>query len=176
MCIHRYIHTNHTSTPTWPNTQHMITWYTEKHKNWDNINISTSPSAQFSHSVMSNSLWPQGLQHTRLPCPSPTPRAYSQIHNHRVGDAFQPSHSLSSPSTPTFNLSQHQGLFQWVSSLHQVLPAYWCFGFSISPSNEYSGLISFRMDWLDLLAIQRSQVFSNTTVQKHQCFHAQLSL
>ena len=55
-------------------------------------------------------------------------------------------------------------------------PEYWSFNFSISPSNEYSGLISFRMDWLDLLAVQGSpRVFSNTTVQKHQFFSAQLS-
>ena len=65
-----------------------------------------------------------------------------------VGDAIQPSHPLSSPSPPTFNLSQHQGLFKWVSSSHQVA------SFNISPSSEYSGLISFRMDWLDLLAVQ----------------------
>ena len=61
------------------------------------------------------------------------------------------SHPLLSPSPPTFNLSQ--GLFQWVSSSHQVAKLC-CFSFSISPSNEYSGLISFRMDWLDLLAVQ----------------------
>ena len=60
---------------------------------------------------------------------------------------------LLSPSPPTFNLSQHQGLFQWVSSSHQV-PKHWSFSFSISPSNKYPGLISFRMDWLDLLAVQ----------------------
>ena len=67
---------------------------------------------------MSDSLWPHGLQHTRLPCPSPTLGA-SQIHAHQVGDAIQPSHLLSS-SPPAISLSQHQGLFQWVSSLHQV--------------------------------------------------------
>ena len=56
-------------------------------------------------------------------------------------------------------------------------PKYWSFSFNISPSNEYSGLISFRMDWLDLLAVQGTlRVFSNTTVQKHQFFGAQLSL
>ena len=77
----------------------------------------------------------------------------TQTHVHRVGDAVQPSHPLSFPSLPAFNLSQHQGLFQWVSSLHQVTK-YWSFSFSISPSDEYSGLISFRMDWLDLLAVQ----------------------
>ena len=65
----------------------------------------------------------------------------AQNHVHRVGDAIQPSHPLSSPSSPVLNLSQHQGLFQWVNSLHQVAK-YWSFSFSISPSNEESGLIS----------------------------------
>ena len=76
------------------------------------------PSVQFSHSVVSDSQ-PHGLQHARLPCPSPTP-GVAQTHVHWVSDAIQPSHPLSSPSPPAFNLSQHQGLFQWVSSLHQV--------------------------------------------------------
>ena len=71
----------------------------------------------------------------------------------RVGTTIQPSHPLSSPSSPTFNLSQHQSLFKWVS-LHIRWPKYWSFSFNISPSNEYSGLISFRMDWLDLLEVQ----------------------
>ena len=78
---------------------------------------------------------------------------FTQTHVHWVGDAIQPSHPLSAPSPPAFNLSQHQGLFQWVSSSHQW-PKYWSFSFNISPSNEYSGLISFRMDWLNLLALQ----------------------
>ena len=77
----------------------------------------------------------------------------TQTHVHWVGDAIQPSHPLSPPSPPAFNLSLHQGLFKWVSSSHQVA-IYWSFSFSFSPSNEYSGLISFRMDWLDLLAVQ----------------------
>ena len=77
---------------------------------------------------------------------------FTQAHVLWVGDTIQPSHPLSSPS-PAFNLFQHQGLFKWVSSLHQVTK-YWSFSFSISPSNEYSGLISFRMDGLDLLAVQ----------------------
>ena len=68
-------------------------------------------SVQFSHSVVSNSLWPHGLQH-QLP-------EFTQTHVHWVGDAIQPSHPLSSASPPTFSLSQHQGLFQWVSSLPQ---------------------------------------------------------
>ena len=75
----------------------------------------------------------------------------AQTHVHWVSDAIQPSHPLSSPSPPAFNPSQHQGLFQWVSSLHELAKV---FSFSISPSNEYSGLISFRIDWFDLLAVQ----------------------
>ena len=78
---------------------------------------------------------------------------FTQTHVHWVGDAIQPSHPLLSPSPPAFNLAQHQGLFQWISSSHQVAK-YWSFSFSISLSNEYSGLISFRMNWLDLLAVQ----------------------
>ena len=76
----------------------------------------------------------------------------AQTRVHQVGDAIQPPHPLSSPSLLAFNLSQYQGLFQ--SVLHIRWPKYWSFSFSISPSNEYSGLISFRIDWLDLLAVQ----------------------
>ena len=74
----------------------------------------------------------------------------AQTYVHWVGDAIQPSQPLSSPSPPFFNLSQHQGLFQWVSSLNPVAKC----SYSISPSNEHSGLISFRMEWFDLLAVQ----------------------
>ena len=69
------------------------------------------------------------------------------------------------------------GVFSNESVLRIRWPKYWSFSFSISPSNEYSGLISFRMDWFDPLAVQRlSRVFSNTTVPKHQFFGIQLSL
>ena len=78
---------------------------------------------------------------------------FTQTHVHRVSDAIQPSHPLLSPSPPTCNLSQHQGLFQGVSSSQQV-PEDWSFSFNISPFNEYSGLIFFRSDWFDLLAVQ----------------------
>ena len=99
-----------------------------------------------------------------------------QTHVHRVGHAIQPPHSLSPLSSPAFSLSQHQGLFQWVSSSHHVAKILERH-LSISPSNEYSGLISFRIDWFDLLAVQGlSRVFSNTTVPKHQFLGAQLSL
>ena len=75
-----------------------------------------------------------------------------QTHVHHISNAIQPSHPLSSPSPPALNLSQHQGLFQWVSSSHQVAK-YWGFCFSVSPSNEYSGLICVRIHRLDLLAV-----------------------
>ena len=77
----------------------------------------------------------------------------AQTHLHQVGDAIPPSHPLSSLSPPTFNLAQHQGLSN-KSVLHIRWPKYWSLSFSISPSNEYSGLISFRMNWMDLLAVQ----------------------
>ena len=77
----------------------------------------------------------------------------AQTHIHWVGDAIQPSHPLSSLSVPGLNLSQYQGLFQWVNSRIKW-PRYWSFNFSISPSNEYSGLISFRIDWFHLLTVQ----------------------
>ena len=108
--------------------------------------------------------------HQKLPEPT-------QIHVHCIGEAIQPSHPLSSPSSPAFNLSQHQGLSKWVSSLHQVAKIL-SFSFSIiSPSNEYSGLISFRMDWFDLLVVQGTlKSLLQHHVQKHQFFGAQPSL
>ena len=77
----------------------------------------------------------------------------AQTHAHWVSDAIQPSHPLTFHSPPTFTLSQHQGLFQWVRFLHWW-PKYW--SFKISPFNEYSGLISFKIDWFDLLAVRRT--------------------
>ena len=87
----------------------------------------------------------------------------AQTHVHWVSDTIQPSHPLSSPSPPAFNLSQNQGLFQWVSSSHQVAK-YWSFSFNTSPSNEYSGLVSFRTDWFDLLEVQGTL---NSLLQHH---------
>ena len=98
---------------------------------------------------------------------------FAQTHVHRDSDAIQPSHPVSPPFPPAFTLSQHHGLFQWASYSHRR-PKYWSFSFSISPSNGFSVLISFRMDWLHLLAVQGTlKIFSNTTVQKHQFFGAQ---
>ena len=109
-------------------------------------------SVQFSCPVMSDSLRPHEPQHSRPPCPSPTP----EVHPNPCPLSrwcHLPSHPLLSPSPTAFNLSQHQSLFKWVSSSHQVAKVLE-FHFNISPSNEYSGLISFRMDWLDHLAVQ----------------------
>ena len=97
----------------------------------------------------------------------------TQTHVHWVGDAIQPSHPLLSLSPPAFSVSKHQGLFQWVSSSHQVTKVL----ASISPSNEYSGQISLQLTGLiSLQSKGLSRVFSSTTVQKHQFFGVQLSL
>ena len=124
---------------------------------------------------MSDSLQPCGLQHVRLSCPSPTPGVYSNTcpSSRRC---HPPSYSLLSPSPPVYNLAQHLGLFNG-SVLRIRWPKYWSFSFSNSTSNEYSGLIS--LGWTAWIALQfkgLSRVFSNTTVQKHQFFGAQLSL
>ena len=106
----------------------------------------------FSHSVVSDSSQLPGFS---MPGFSVLHHLleFAQTHVHRVGDAIQPSHPLPSPSPPASSLSQHQGLFQRVGSSHRW-PKYWSFSFSISPSSEHSGSISFRMDWYDFLAVQ----------------------
>ena len=136
---------------------------------------SLSKSVWISHSVVSNSLQPMDCSMPDFPVLQQLPEL-PQTHVHQAGDAIQPFYSLLSPSPPTFNLFQHQGLFKCQLCIRWS--QYWSFSFSVSPSNEYSGLISFRMDWLDLLAVQGtlSRVFSSTTVQEHQFFGAQLSL
>ena len=116
---------------------------------WQNCKV-FSP-VQFSRSVVSNSLWHHGMQHVRLPCPSQLPEL-AQIHVHRVGDAIKSSHLLWS-SSPAFNLFSIR-VFSNESALHIRWEKCWRFSFSIRPSNKYSGLISFRMDWMDLLAVQ----------------------
>ena len=100
---------------------------------------------------------------------------FTQTNVHRVSDAIQPSHPLLSPFPPALNPS-HIRVFPNESTLRMRWPKYWSFSFSISPSNEHPGPISFRMDWLDLLAVQGTlKSLCHTTVQKHQLFSAQLS-
>ena len=101
---------------------------------------------------------------------------FTQTHVPRVSDAIQPSHPLSSPSPPAFNLSQHQGFFKWVSSSPSGGQSIGASASSIIPSNEYSGLISFRMDWLDLFAVQGTlKSLLQHHSSKYQFFGAQLS-
>ena len=101
---------------------------------------------------MFDSLRPHESQHAGLPVHHQLPE-FTHTHVHRVSDAIQPSHSLSSPSLPAPNPSQHQS-FSNESTLHMKWPKYWSLSFSIIPSKEIPGLISFRMDWLNLLAVQ----------------------
>ena len=105
----------------------------------------------FSHSVVSDSLHFHGLQHTRLPCPLPTPRACSNMSIESVmpSNYLILCHPLLPPS-----IFPHIRVFSSKSALHIVWPKHWSFSFSISPSNEHWGLISFKVDWLDLLAVQ----------------------
>ena len=105
-------------------------------------------SVQFSRLVMSDSLRLHELP--GFPVYHQVPE-FAQTHVHWVSDAIQLSHPLASLSPPAFNLSQHQGLFQWVSSLYQVAKV--LEPQLQHPSNEYSGLISFKMYWFDLLAV-----------------------
>ena len=102
---------------------------------------------------------------------------FTQTHVHWVGDAIQPSHPLFSPSPLALKLSQHQSVFSNESALCIRWPKYWSFSFNISPSNEHPGQISFRVDWLDLLAVQGTlKSLLQHHSSKHQFFGAQLSL
>ena len=113
-------------------------------------------AVQFSRLVMSSPLRPHGLQHTRPPCPSPTPRACpnscpsSQWCHPTISPSVVPfsSRLQSFPASASFPMSQF-----FTSSGQSKVFLKWSFSFSVSPSNEYSGLISFRTDWLDLLAV-----------------------
>ena len=130
-------------------------------------------SVQFTCSVLFDSLRPHEPQHARPPCPSPTLEP-PQTHVHWVSDTIQPSHALLSPSPPAFNISQHQGLFQWVSASIRR-PKYW-----VSPSASVLPMNTqdwFPLGWTGCISLQSkgpSGVFSSTTVQKHQFFGALL--
>ena len=118
---------------------------------------------QFSHSVVSDSLRPHGLQHVTLPCPSPAPRACS---NSSIESVMPSNHLiLCHPLFLWPSIFPSIRVFSNESVLHIRWPKYWSFSFSISPSNEYSGLTSFRMDWMDLLAVQGTL---KSLLQHHQ--------
>ena len=129
-------------------------------------------SVQFSRSVVSDSLRPP-LNHSTpgLSVQHQLPE-FTQTRNHWVAGAIQPSHPLSSPSPPIFNLSQHQGLFKWVSSPKIGVSA----STSVLPMNTQNGFPLGWTGWISLQSKGLSRVFSNTTVQKHPFFCAQLSL
>ena len=140
----------------------------------------SSYSVQFRRSVVSDSLRPHKSQHVRPPCPSSTPGVHS---NSRPSSQWcHPAmYPLSSPSPSAPNLSQHQSLFKWVNSSHDVAKVL-DFSFSISSSNEHPGLISFRMDWLYLPAVQgtlksllQHHSLKASTVQRSAFFVVQLS-
>ena len=129
-----------------------LLWY-RQHFSWiwpikDLTNVQFSSVAQSCPTLCDpmNHSMPGLPVHHQLP-------EFTEIHVHRVSDAIQPSHPLSSPSPPAPNPSQHQSLFQWVNSSHEVAKVLE-FQLSIIPSKEIPGLISFRIDWLDLLAVQ----------------------
>ena len=130
-------------------------------------------SVQFSCSVVSDSLRPHESQHARPPCPSPSPGVHSDSHpssqwcHPAISSSVVPL-LLLPPIPPSIRVFSNE------STLHMRWPKYWSFSFSIILSKEHPGLISFRMDWLDLLAVQGT--LKNTTVQKHEFFGAQLSL
>ena len=124
-------------------------------------------------SVESESLRPHGQQQARLPRPPPSSGACLLVSFKSV----MPSYHLilCRPLLLLPSIFPSIRVFSNESALCIRWPKYWSFSFSISPSNEYSGLISFRIDWFDLLAVQGT-LKSNTTVQKHQFFGTQLSL
>ena len=132
---------------------------------------STPLIAQFSSVIQScvTLCDPMGYSKPGFPVHHQLPE-FPQTHVHRVGDAIQPSHPLLSPSPPAFNLSQHQGLFKWVSSGQSI-------GVSASASVLPMKIQDwFPLGWTDCISLQPkglSKVFSNTTVQKHQFFGAQ---
>ena len=121
-------------------------------------------SVQFSHSVVSDSLRPHELQHAKPLVHHQLPE-FTQTHVHWVGDAIQPSHLLLSPS-PTFNLSQHQGIFQWVSSSHHVPKALVSASASVIPMNIQDWFPLGLTGWFSLLSKGLSRVFSQHHTSK----------
>ena len=132
-------------------------------------------SVHFSLLVVSDSLRSHGLQHARPPCPSPTPGVHP-THIHWVRDAIKPSYSLSSPSPPTFNLSQYQGFSKSQFSTWGGQRIAVSASTSALPMNTQDWSPWGWTDWISLQSKGLSKIFSNTTVQKHQFFGTQISL
>ena len=144
--------------------------------------IAIQSSVHLSCSAVSDSLQPHGLQHTRPPSPSPTPRAcflscfkivllfatlwfeLAQTRVHQVGDTIQPCHHLSSPTASAFNLSQHQGLFRG-GVLHIRWPKYWSFSFSISPRDSQESSLTPQFKSINPSAL--SFLYSSTLTSTH---------
>ena len=133
-------------------------------------------SVQFSHSVMSDSLWPHGWQHTRLPCPSPTPGAYSNScplspwHHPTISSSISPS----PPAFKSFPASRSFQMSQFFSTGGQSIGV--SASTSVLPMNIQDWFPLGLTGWISLQSNRLSRVFSNTTVQKHQFFGTQLSL
>ena len=138
------------------------------------INILYFSSVQFSRSVVSDSLQPMNYSTPGLPVHYQLSE-FTQTHVHQAGDAIQPTHPLSSPFLlppipPSIRVLSNE------STVPMRWPKHWSFSFSVSPSKEHPGLITFRWtDWISLQSKGLSRVFSNTTGQKHQFFGTQLS-
>ena len=129
----------------------------------------------FSHSVMSNILWPHVLQHTRLPCPSCLPE-FAQTHIHWVGDAIQPSYPLLPPSPPALSLSQHQSLFHELALCIRWPNIGASASASVLPMNIQGWFPLGLTGWISLQSKGLSRVFSSTTVWRHQFLDSQPSL
>ena len=138
------------------------------------LSIHAFSSFPFSHSVVSDSLWPMNHSTPGLPVHYHLLEC-TQTHVHWVSDAIQPSHPLSSPSPPALSLSQHQGLFKWVSSLRQLAKILVSASTSVLPMNTQDWSPLGWTSWISLQAKGPSRVFSNTRVKKHPFFSAQLS-
>ena len=133
-------------------------------------------SVQFSRSACLTLCDPIDCSTPGFPVHQQLPES-TQTHVHWVGDVIQPSHPLSSPSPPALNLSQNQGVFQWVSSSHQVAKVLESqLHPSVLPVNTQDSPPLGWTGWISLQSKGLSRVFSNTTVQKHQFFSPQLSL
>ena len=138
------------------------------------IGYTVISSVQFSRSLVSDSLRPHESQHSRPPCPSPTPGVHSDSTS--IESVMPSSHLIfCRPLLLLPQIPPSIRVFSNESTLHMRWPKYWSFSFSISPSNEHPGLISSERTWISLQSKGLSRVFSNTTVQKHQLFGTQLS-